>query len=122
MSMRSTNMLVGNGELDQVGLATRADGYYGYADGMHTIAFYLKLFQGRIHIDATVADDPTEDDWFPIALGVSLDHIDYEEATTKIETFNIIGNFVYLRARIERAFLGRDVSELGNVDRVVLSL
>lgn len=124
MSMRTTNMLVGNGDLDQVGLPARADGYYGYADGLHTVAFYLKLFIGRIHIDATVADNPTEDDWFPIALGPTLDHIDFEDTagTTKIETFNIIGNFVFLRARIERAFLGRDVSELGKVDRVVLSL
>ena len=89
MSMRSTNMLVGNGDLDQVGLATRADGYYGYADGLHTVSFYLKLFIGRIHIDATVADNPAEEDWFPIALGPSLDHIDFEDqdGTTKIETF-----------------------------------
>jgi len=122
MSMRSTNMLVGNGELDQVGLATRADGYYGYADGLHTVAFYLKLFKGRVFIDATVADIPEETDWFPIALGPSLDHVDFEEATTKIETFNVIGNFVFLRARIERAFKGEDVSELGNCTRVVLSL
>jgi hypothetical protein len=122
MSMRTTNMLVGNGDLDQTGLATRADGYYGYADGLQTVAFYLRLFEGRVFIEATVADNPTDDDWFPIALGPVLDHVDFEEPTTKIETFNVIGNFVFLRARIERAFLGKAVSELGRVERVVLSL
>ena len=44
MSMRSTNMLVANGQLDQTGLATRADGYYGFADGLQTVGFYLKNF------------------------------------------------------------------------------
>ena len=39
MSMRNQNMLLANGSLDQTGLAIRADGYYGYADGMHTVGF-----------------------------------------------------------------------------------
>ena len=39
------NMLLGTGDLDQTGLATRADGYYGYAGGLHTIGFNLKNFK-----------------------------------------------------------------------------
>ena len=119
--MRSQNMLVADGNLDQTGLPIRADGYYGFADGMHTIGFYLKNFIGRIYIDATLSDNPGENDWFPIGL-TETDFADYDSATTGIEPFNIVGNFVYLRAKIRRSHLGRPVSELGTCERVTLSL
>ena len=121
MSMRNQNMLLANGNLDQTGLAIRADGYYGYADGLHTVGFYLNNFKGRIYIDATLSDDPQEADWFPIALG-DLEFADYDSATTGIETFNIVGNFVYLRAKIKRSHLGLTADVLGTCEKVVLSL
>lgn len=121
MSMRNSNMLVADGQLDQTGSATRADGYYGFADGLQTVGFYLKNFVGRIYIDATLSDNPGNDDWFPIALG-NVDFVDFDSAQTGIETFNIVGNFVYLRAKVRRSYLGRPVGDLGTCDRVVLSL
>ena len=119
--MRSQNMLIANGELDQVGLAARGDGYYGYAGGLHTIGFYLKNFIGRIYVDASLSDNPGENDWFAIQLG-DLDFVDFNTAKTGIETFNIVGNFVYLRAKIKRSHLGHTVSLLGTCEKVVLSL
>ena len=123
MSMRNTNMLVGNGSLDQTGSATRADGYQGFADGMQTVAFQVKNFRGRIFVDASVSDNPTDSDWFPIGLS-NLSYYDFDDSVgaTRIETFNIVGNFVYLRARIQRSHLGLPVTDLGNCERVVLSL
>ena len=121
MSMRNTNMLVANGELDQIGQATRADGYYGFASGVHTVGFYVKNFVGRVYIDATISDNPGENDWFQIGLG-NLDYYDFSEPATRVETFNIVGNFVYLRARVKRSHLGQPVSALGTCERVVLSL
>jgi hypothetical protein len=121
MSMRSQNMLVADGNLDQTGLATRADGYYGYADGLQTVGFYLKNFIGRIYVDASISDNPGENDWFPIALG-DLEYADFDSATTGIETFNITGNFVYLRAKTKRSHLTQPVSVLGTCEKVVLSL
>jgi len=121
MSMRSQNMLIANGELDQVGLAARGDGYYGYAGGLHTIGFYLKNFIGRIYVDASLSDNPGDNDWFPIALG-DLEFADFDSAMTRIETFNIVGNFVYLRAKIKRSHLNQPVSALGTCEKVVLSL
>lgn len=122
MSIRNTNMLIANGQLDQTGPSIRADGYYGFADGMHTVGFYLKNFKGRLLIDASLSDNPSESDWFPIGLGSETDYFDVENATTKVETFNLIGNFVYLRAKIARSHLGQPVSALGTCQRVVLSL
>lgn len=121
MSMRTANMLIPDGNLDQTGPATRADGYYGFADGLQTVGFYLKNFKGRIYVDATLSDNPGANDWFPIALS-DTDFVDFDSAQTGIETFNIVGNFVYLRAKIRRSHLGQPVSDLGTCERVVLSL
>lgn len=122
MNMRSSNMLIADGQLDQTGSSVRADGYYGFADGMHTVGFYLKNFKGRLFIDASLSDDPGTSDWFPIGLGTDTSYFNVENAATKIETFNLTGNFVYLRAKIQRSHLGQPVSELGTCERVVLSL
>lgn len=121
MSMRNSNMLIANGQLDQTGSEIRADGYYGFSDGMQTVGFYLKNFVGRIFVDATLSDHPGDTDWFPIELSTA-EFADFDSAQTGIETFNIVGNFVYLRAKIRRSHLGRPVSELGTCERVVLSL
>jgi hypothetical protein len=121
--MRTTNMLIGNPTmLDQTGLATRADGYYGFADGMHTVAFYLKNFKGRLIIEASLSDNPAESDWFPIGLGGGTTYFSVDSVSTKVETFNIVGNFVYLRAKVLRSYLNETVDRLGACERVVLSL
>lgn len=122
MTMRNQNMLISNSNLDQTGLATRADGYYGFADGLHTVAFYLKNFRGRLIVEASVSDNPQETDWFPIGLGNGFEYYTVTTPATKIESFNIVGNFVYLRAKIIRSYLNLPVSDVGNCERVVLSI
>lgn len=122
MSMRNSNMMIADGNLDQTGPATRADGYYGFADGMHTVAFYLKNFKGNLILEATLNDVPSESDWFPIGIGANTTFYQVETLETRIETFNVVGNFVYLRAKIQRSHLGQPASALGTCERVVLSL
>ena len=122
MSMRNSNMMIADGNLNQTGPATRADGYYGFADGMHTVAFYLKNFKGNLYIEATLSDEPRESDWFPIGIGANTTFYQVETPETRVETFNIVGNFVYLRAKIQRSHLGQPASALGTCERVVLSL
>lgn len=68
MSMRLVNMLIDNGSQDQIGRAVRGDGYYRLGDGFHTVAYYLRGFRGRIGLEASLSDDPTEDDWFELDL------------------------------------------------------
>ena len=121
--MGTHNMLIDNAQLDQTGPAVRADGYYGYADGMHTVAFYIKNFKGNLIIEASLSDKPQESDWFPIGLGpTGTTFYSVDGPETKVESFNIVGNFVYLRARIHRSHLGLNVPQVGTCERVVLSL
>ena len=122
MSMRNSNMMIADGNLNQTGPSTRADGYYGFADGMHTVAFYLKGFKGNLIIEATLSDEPRESDWFPIGIGANTTFYQVETPETRVESFNIVGNFVYLRAKIQRSHLGQPASALGTCERVVLSL
>ena len=43
----------------------KADGYYNLGDGKHTVVFLFDNFKGAVKIQATLAVNPAEDDWFP---------------------------------------------------------
>ena len=70
MARKTTTLLplTGATELDTIGAAVPGDSYYGYTDGVHTVAVYGNNFSGRIKIQGTLATTPTEDDWFDILL------------------------------------------------------
>jgi hypothetical protein len=77
---------------DTTGDKIQADGYYGYADGLHTVAFYMTAYSGLISVQATLASTPVEVDWF------DLFELNFTNSTeTRGMTFT--GNYVYLRAK-----------------------
>ena len=76
----------------------KGDGYYGYTDGLHTVAYYMTNFVGNITMQATLAKDPTEADWFDITTTASV--YDGSTALTDQEFYNFTGNFVWVRAKI----------------------
>lgn len=49
--------------------SVRADSFYGFTDGLHTVAIYMNNFTGRFFIEGTLATTPTADDWFTINIG-----------------------------------------------------
>jgi len=79
----------------------RGDGYYGRADGFHTVQYNLSGFVGTLKIQATLAVDPVNADWFTV----------YEDAYNLTSTpgveenanelVNFTGNYVHIRARLE---------------------
>jgi|AGFT01.1.fsa_nt_gi hypothetical protein len=104
-----------------------AGGYWGSTTGLHTIAFTLREFVGRIYVEATLASDPQEEDWFPIKFTESCKY--YMEFTdTRIYNSNtgalmtkhgvtgtfaesLTGNFTYLRVGIDRNYISHDPSD-----------
>ena len=48
-----------------------ADSYYGFSDGLHTVAFKGNGFTGSFALEATLATSPTANDWFRIPLSGS---------------------------------------------------
>jgi hypothetical protein len=121
--MSSSNIVLTNkNELNYTSEKVKGDGYYGFADGLHTMSFHVSNFTGRIHLEATIVEDPAETDWFPIDLGNLTAYLQFTaETATKGSSFE--GNFVYLRVKVDRAYLGAaayDVATHGAISKVVI--
>lgn len=92
----------------------KGDGYYGRSDGLHTVQITLTGFIGKIELQGTLAVHPVDEDWFTVELGTGAQSIDttgllreqnitfveYIEPTTNTKTYNFIGNYVWIRARV----------------------
>ena len=75
--------------------AVKADGYYGNADGLHTVAYICSSdFVGTIKMQGSLATTPTEDDYFDIT-GTTFT----ADQSTLISTANFTANFVWIRAK-----------------------
>jgi hypothetical protein len=85
--------------VDYVGVYStkhKADGYYGFTDGLHTVAYHLNAFEGTISMQATLVSDPESTDWFDIT-GTAFT---YGVAETSSTGYNFSGNFVWVRAAL----------------------
>ncbi len=101
-----------NGKFEDVGNKVRGDGYFGFTDGNHTVSIHLANFTGRIWIEGSLAQNPrdndlyeqygTDSDWFPISLSISAPYLDFEGETGSF-AYTFKGNFVWLRARLDRS-------------------
>jgi hypothetical protein len=122
--MANTQIVLTNkAELTYTGDKVKGDGYYGYADGLHTMSFHFKNFKGRIFCQATLVDEPTEDDWFNIGLDTNTDYYQYTTQTSGTVGTTFQGNFVWLRVKIDRDFIGDstyDSATHGQFDKAVL--
>ena len=118
----STIILTNKSEMSYTGDKARGDGFYGFSDGLHTVSFHVNNLTARIWLQATLLEVPTENDWFNIALSTSTEYLQADaDSTTKGVTFT--GNFVYLRASIDRSYLvdqTYDPSVHGVLDKIVL--
>ena len=77
------------------GDAYKGDGYYGRSDGFHTVQYTLNNVRGTVSIQATLAVEPTSDDWFTVYTQ------EYTEETTASKVTNFTGNYVWIRAVVE---------------------
>lgn len=133
--------------IDFTGEKARAAGWYGHTQGLHTVAISVHNFQGRITLQGSQVLNPSEADWFTIALPADYPAKPYIEFprslisknlnTPKGETstigFSFRINCLWLRAKIERAYLlpvhlptyagltADNISWLGNVDSILVN-
>jgi hypothetical protein len=120
----STVLLTNTAEMSYTGVATRGDGFYGYSDGLHTVSVHVNDFTGRIWVQATLVENPTEADWFNIALSATKDFLQLD-ASTSTQGITFTGNFVYLRAYVDRTYLVDQnyvVATHGVVNKIVLMI
>lgn len=141
--MPNTTDMMGSSQefANLTGPACRADGWYGHRDGLHTVSMQVVNFTGRIYIEASLALEPTDADWFPVFLQLETPYVEFPlnplKPTGSMETGGdtlVVGrsfkiNALWLRARMDRTYLEdilfeNDPSILplyGNVVKVVLA-
>ncbi len=127
-----------------VGDAIRADSYFGHTDGIHTVQVVVNNFTGSFGIQGTLATEPVEADWFNINLNANqnvssasplisfpINPLELQgggpDGDTTTLAFTFVGNFVWLRAILDRSTIPEPpalgaVAQLGVIDRVLLSM
>lgn len=82
----------------------KGDGYYSASDGLHTVSYTVTPdFIGDLSMQATLSVTPTEVDWFTVTNTTVTYNFSIEPATTTTNYANFAGNFVWVRARVERS-------------------
>jgi hypothetical protein len=123
--MKQNQIILNNKlEMSYTGDKYRGDGFYGFSDGLHTISFHVKNFTGRIFVEATLIEEPTENDWFKINLMVDQVFLQWDNETETLGV-SFVGNFVYLRVLVDRSYLidqDYTVEKYGTVDKVVMMI
>ena len=71
----------------------KGDGYYGRSDGLHTAQINYTGFTGTINLQATLAIDPADADWFTVYTTILA------QETDNVYT-NFTGNYVWIRAQV----------------------
>lgn len=79
----------------------KGDGYYMGSDGIHTVMYTATpTFVGTVTMQATLAADPTESDWFDV-VDTSVSYtLQDERNTTTNDYSNFTGNFVWVRGQV----------------------
>lgn len=102
----------------------KADGWYGHSEGLHTVVFNVTNFTGRLFIEASLALQPGDEDWFSVKLDQDQDYLSFPKnpmkPTGSWETGGDTGSFgvtfrinaLWLRARLDRTYLDRSLYEL----------
>jgi len=81
-----------------VGDRFKGDGFYGRSDGIHTVQYSVTDFDGTVTIEATLATEPVEADWF-VVYEQTYPTSGLPPVTTSNIT-NFTGNYVWIRAKI----------------------
>lgn len=87
-------------------IKAKGDGYYGGSDGLHTVMYtYDSNFVGTVTMQATLATDPVETDWFDIVnttTELTENSVNYNniDVTVQSEYRNFTGNFVWVRGYV----------------------
>jgi len=76
---------------DWTSVAVKAADYYQGRGGVQTVGFAVNGFAGKITIEATLDADAETAGWFDV--------LDFDDSTAQ-RSESVIGNFVWVRARI----------------------
>ena len=97
----------GTDTLEFISDPVKGDGYFGSSDGLHTVMYAMSNnFAGTVTMQATLMTVPENGDWFDVA-GSTSEYNNYTNnsmvvpVTNMVDTYNFVGNFVYVRGRVQ---------------------
>jgi hypothetical protein len=109
-SVNILNSTIGN--INVTGPSQMTSGVILLPDSKNTITIVLSNFIGRIYLEgSSVQSSPTSTEWYPIQIGANLAYVQYPFNTTSMVsttgkfTYNFNGNFIWVRARVDRTYL-----------------
>lgn len=101
-------------DISLLGTKVPGAGWYGHTTGLHTVAIRVSNFRGRISVQAAIAADPGDADWYSV-LPDAADYIQFPRRSylmppnntgeTSVTSFNFVTNAVWLRASVDRRYL-----------------
>ena len=127
-----------SGQVNVVGNKQKGAGYTNFLGGSHTISVSVSNFTGRIYIEASLADDPLEQDWFSVPVKDQMPYVQfpldpnhptstmssYIGGDTGTYAYTFVGNYVWIRARVNRDYLTPtpiDATTVGSVDQILMN-
>jgi hypothetical protein len=94
----------------------KGDGYFGNSDGLHTVFWSVSNFTGTLAVQGTLSTNPQESDWSNVKLAsvsipftvdttgliraANITATTFSTVTNTVETYNFVGNYVWLRGKI----------------------
>jgi hypothetical protein len=93
-----------NGDYRFISDKLKGDGYYNASDGLHTVTYTVSAgFLGTLTMQATLASMPGDGDWFSVSnTTVVYNNVNGIPATTTTNYVNFTGNFVWVRAQVDK--------------------
>jgi hypothetical protein len=81
-------------------IASQASGYYGYSQGINTVAYYTdQYFMGSLTVQVSLASNPGPNDWVSLsATTVSNSNPTSQQGIAT--TVNFFGNYVWARIMV----------------------
>jgi hypothetical protein len=133
--MDSVTLLPTTGrQINVVGSKQKGAGYSNFSGASHTISITCSNFVGRIYIEATLETDPSDRDWFPVTIKDNLPYVQFpldpwyptgaQQGDTGTYAYGFVGNYVWVRARLDRTYLDPipiDPETVGSVDQVLMN-
>jgi len=133
--MESVVLLPTTGNLiNAVGKKQKGAGYSNFGGAVHTVSISVTNFIGRVYIEGSLETEPTESDWFNISLVNDLPYVEfpripsrptgYVQGDTETLAYDFMGNYVWIRARLDRTYLNPppvDAGTVGSIDQILLN-
>jgi hypothetical protein len=121
-------------QLNVTGTRVKGAGYTNFGGATHTVQVTVNNFVGRIFIEASLATEPAESDWFAVSLESDQAFVQYPRDPTRptglmqgdtgTRAWDFVGNYVWVRARLDRTYLSpqpQDPNLVGSVDQILLN-